>query len=971
MFLLNIYDFFHISVAICSSVIFIIASYVFYKNGKKTSTSIYIPVILLLTLMMLNTLTSIYFPNDTYNYLWIIDGVSGFCVIGILAILLKDNNTRFDQDLMEEYNIFFNSSVDLFCIATFDGYFQKVNSSWEKMLGYTKQELYSSRFIEFVHPDDREATMNELAKIRKGYDVLSFENRYLSKNGEYRHLHWNSRANIQRQLCYATARDITQERKDVASLDRAKSQIKTIFQAFPDAMILQGVNREIVMFNDKFSQMFGYKGEEALGKTLSFLYAEDYINQSKIFEPLNNIQPHEVKYSSKDGSVFTCEIVSTKVTNSTGELLGYLTFLRDISKRKKTQEELKRAKEIAEKANSAKSDFLANMSHEIRTPMNGIMGTTGLLLETSLSHEQKECVDIIRISSENLLTIINDILDFSKIEAGKMHLEIHDFDLLCCIEDAIDLFSSKVIERNLQFIYNIDIDIPYYLRGDITRIRQILVNLLSNAAKFTQNGSITTSVKLQNQTDSSIELLFSVKDQGLGIDEEKIAYIFSPFLQAHVGEYQSGTGLGLSICKRLVEMMHGKIWCENNKDYGCTFFFTIRIENAQSSNNDTWHLRKELPQTLCSKILFFDERQECSNISKRLKNWGFSVCYTSRFSEICEAISDQVEVNICIVASDNIEAIKKLQTKNCPIIWIANIKNKHNENIYTTHSPVKHSNFFKLFFELCLNTKGKPSLFTTKTQEINKKLAKQLPLRILIAEDNSVNQVIATRILQKMGYIPDVVGNGLEVLSALDKKEYDIVFMDIRMPEMDGLETTRRLAKKKGRPTIIAMTANAMSGDREYYLEIGMDDYISKPITLESIEEILCRWGRKTRRWRKMRYQKESNTSLEKDKLTTLKQISTAAVEEVIDLYLNDSSEYIQKLHIALKGTNNNEIEHISHSLKGASASVGAIKMQKISDIIEKSAQKNDLLPMESLLQDLQQEYNKVYHEMNRFKEET
>ncbi|BBM83537.1 PAS domain S-box protein [Candidatus Uabimicrobium amorphum] len=957
----NIY---HIVITIFSLLLCCVVCISLYKRKDKVPNIIGHLLILMLVLLIISSLMHIEWIQR--KPLWLVDVVV-MIVLMIIVVNTRKQSNLLPPDVMEEYDIFFNSSPDLFCIATLDGYFKKINYRWEKLLGYTQEELCSRRFIEFIHPDDHQATIEKLSQLGTGKEVIHFENRYRNRDGKWYYLRWNAKAYPKRGLCYATARNITKEIEDSASLDRAKSQIKTIFQAFPDAIILQGINKEIIMFNDKFSQMFGYKGKEALGKTPSFLYPDNDV-ESDIFDTNKNIQPREVKYRSKDGSVFTCEIVATTVQNSVGKLLGYLTFLRDISQRKKTEQELKDAKEAAEKANSAKSEFLANMSHEIRTPMNGIMGTTGLLLETTLSDEQKECIDIIRISSENLLTIINDILDFSKIEAGKMHLEIHDFDLLACIEDAIDLFSSKSIERNLKFEHNIDISVPYYLRGDITRIRQILVNLLSNAAKFTEDGIIEVSVTAEEIKHDYLQLLFAVRDEGIGISEEKISQIFSPFSQAHSGEYQSGTGLGLSICKRLTQMMTGKIWCENNASSGCTFYFSIRVEHAQSDNHDFWYLRENFPQTLCCSIIIFDERRELENIYQRMKSWGFSVYLTTKETELDKVLQKN---NIClyVMATDNAAMIQKIGDENNPIVWICNEGKKAN-NTYVLQSPVKYSHFFKLFFELCLVSKGKPKLFTSVEKEKNRKLAKQLPLRILIAEDNSVNQVIATRILQKMGYIPDVAANGLEVLLALEKKEYDIIFMDVRMPEMDGVQTTQKLSERKTRPTIIAMTANAMSGDREKYLKIGMDDYISKPITLEAIEEVLCRWGRKTKRWKRVEYEMQ-NTTLEKEKLLALKQISVSAVHEVIDLYLQDSKKYIQELNTALQEADRENIELISHSLKGASASVGALNMEKISHVIEQSIKSNDVLPIASLLQDLQQEYNKVYHQMTQFKEES
>ncbi len=654
-------------------------------------------------------------------------------------------------------------------------------------------------------------------------------------------------------------------------LVRSEQRIRSIVENVIDAIITINEKGLVQTFNPAAEKIFGYSASEIVGQNIKIIVPaphkdlhDGYIRRYLETGEYRIIgKTRELFGMRKDSTLFPMEISVSEM--KLGDDVSFIGIVRDISERKLIESELIKAREAAEKANRAKSDFLAVMSHEIRTPMNGILGMTQLALDTDLTQEQRDSLNLVLYAAESLLSIINDILDFSKIEAGKLELDYSDFDLRGRLQEIIQALSVRASQKRLELILWVDEDVPEIVTGDLGRLRQILINLMGNAIKFTEAGEILIKVSLQSKIDEQVELKFDINDTGIGIPYEKQQVIFRPFTQVDSSTTRKygGTGLGLAITAQLVELMQGKIWVDSKLGKGSEFHFTCRMGIRPFSVSPT--RQQELNLVRSVKILVVDDNDTNRIIlEKTLTKWGMLVSAADSGSTALEMINSSLEkgdrfdivlVDVMMPGMDGFEFssmvrdIPALSDLNIVVMSSANPAGGCDRCMELgvkayLRKPLSSNDLLHAIAMALKPYEQRQEVESPRSPSIES-LAPPRPLTILLAEDNLVNQKLATMILEKQGHKVILANNGQEAITKLGEQEFDIILMDVQMPEMDGLEATRTIRQMdeshfRNIP-IVAMTAHAVKGDEEMCLNAGMDGYVSKPISRSQLFETIRR----------------------------------------------------------------------------------------------------------------------------------
>jgi PAS domain S-box-containing protein len=746
----------------------------------------------------------------------------------------------------------------------------------DELLGKSDFDIYPEHLAAGYYEDDQNV-------IRTGQPLLNCEEMVIDHWGNASHI-LSTKLPIRDKDGRITGLagvgiDITERKRADAELRASRELFMLLLDSIPEGIYGIDVDGNCTFCNPSCVRLLGYEGTaELLGKDMHSLMhhtradgTHNPMAECHIYEAFRRGQGTHIDDEvlwRRDGTSFPAEYWSYPMHRD-GNVIGTVVTFVDITQRRRAELVLREAHEAAEAANRAKSEFLANMSHEIRTPMNGIIGMTELALDTELNHEQRGYLNLVKSSSESLLVLLNDILDFSKIEAGKLDMEVIEFSLRDCMDDAMKVVSMRAHEKGLELACHILPDLPDALRGDPTRLRQIVTNLIGNAIKFTSRGEVVMLIETEHESGDQTTLHFSVRDTGLGIPVEKQATIFEAFTQADNSTTRKygGTGLGLSICLRLVEKMDGRIWLESEPGLGSTFHFTARFELQEAVNVKRASIGLESLRGV-SALIVDDNATNRHILKEMLAGWKMKTAEAdggrSALALLTEACAEGTPFSLVLLDAqmpelDGFQVAKQMQqhpelsSSVAVMLTSAGFRGDAARcrelgiQAYLP-KPVKHSDLLQAIKTVLkrggdtnsarpINLLPEPEKSALVTVHSLRESRKHL--NILLAEDNRVNQVLAVRLLQKRGHTVVLVETGKAALEASQNGSFDLILMDVQMPEMDGLEAAtciREREKTSGKHTpILAMTAHAMVGDRERCLEAGMDAYISKPLSVKEL----------------------------------------------------------------------------------------------------------------------------------------
>ena len=761
------------------------------------------------------------------------------------------------------------SSIGMAMVAP-NGRLLRVNQQLCDILGYREAELLATDFQSITHPDDLQRNLHDVSELLSGATkTIQTEKRHLHKNGSVVDTFISVALirDVRGDPSYMIAQiqDISQRKKAEALLRVSEERLRLLVEGLQDyALYMLDASGNVNTWNAGAERMKGYKADEIIGKHFSRFYLPEDVARDRPADTLRAAlatgrYEEEGQRMRKDGTVFWADVIVNPLYDGSGHHVGFAKITRDITAKRQVEEDLQKAKVAAEQASRAKSDFLATMSHEIRTPMNGVLGMAELALDTDLDPEQREYIETVKASAEALLLIINDILDFSKIEAGKLELDPTPFSLRDGLADLLKQLALRAHKKGLELICDVHPDVPDAVFGDLGRLRQILVNLVGNAIKFTEHGEVIIRVSPENRTSNDFSLRFAVIDTGIGIPAAKQQVIFAPFEQADgsMARKHGGTGLGLAISSRLAELMGGRVWVESRIGKGSTFYFTVRFQNPPHGvvpNTTPFEAAglKSLP------VLIVDDNAATrAFFMDVLTRWGMRPEAVPEVATAVEALAraEKLGAPMRLVFVDsalpNVDEllgaglIVASAKARIPVVLLlpSNDSGHGLPTPYRLRKPVKQSDLLEIVQTTLADVSKTESAGAAQsssgqlTSQNNLRFSR--PLRILVAEDNRINQRVILGLLQKAGHQVVLVSTGKEAIAEVLAGVYDVVLMDVQMPEMSGLEATsaiREAERDHNRHIpIIALTAHAMQQDVDQCLAAGMDAYVAKPLRSEQL----------------------------------------------------------------------------------------------------------------------------------------
>ncbi|MDX1953593.1 MAG: response regulator [Verrucomicrobiota bacterium] len=909
-------------------------------------------------------------------------------------VALKDS-VAFYHSLVENLpqNIFRKDVAGRFTFAN-SRFCATVGRSLNEILGKTDFDLFPREMAIKYQTDDKNVVLSQ-----KPFDAIE-EYRSPEQGTRYVHVIKSPLYDFNGKIVgiQGIFWDETERFNAEAALARERDLLRAMLENIPDHIYFKDRESRFTLVSTALAKNMGCEDAEGvIGKTdWDFFSAEHaqeaYEDEQRIIStgvPMIAKTEHEDWLDGREKWILTTKV---PLKNRNGEVVGTFGISKDITALKAVEKELALARDAALESSRLKSEFLANMSHEIRTPMNAIMGMTGLILDTVLTDEQRDFGETIRNSAEALLSIINDILDFSKIEAGKLAVEVIDFDLTEVVEGTVELLAESAQTKGIELASWIHEDVVRDLRGDPGRLRQVLTNLTGNAIKFTPKGEVLVDVTCEGFDEDKAIIKIAVRDSGIGITQEAQSRIFQAFTQADgsMTRRYGGTGLGLAISKQLVELMGGKIGFESTPGKGSTFWMVIPFERNHHPKPRPHAVNRESLEGV--RVMVVDDNETNRQIvhhqilAWKMRN-GSAASGPDALQLLHKAVDEGDPYQLVILdmqmpdmdgmtlarqikADPKISSVKLVMLTSLGYFPEERSWKEAGISAYLV-KPVKQS---RLFDALALaydsDQKGQSRMRASAPVPASKpEQTKPTPkhTRILVAEDNMVNQKVALRQLQRLGYQADAVANGLEVLTALERIPYDIILMDCQMPELDGYATARKIRQleaasqnrdDKTGQYIIAMTANALAGDREVCIAAGMNDYISKPVRIEELEAALQRGIDQiaANPMKSSSNPEQTEPTIDKSVLENLRALKVPGepdpLAELIELFLGDTPARLEKIEIAVRAEDPHTLENAAHSLKGSASNLGAARLGTLcAEMVNHAREKNlgaaaDMLPL-------------------------